>query len=156
MPRCRSQDGRRLSSPVSELAWRICVTDTRTVYHLIHRFFVIFTEIDGPTGGLAKLSAAGAIEKGTSRANDCPMDRPLAVIAGDSEIRVFSAQVKPAENIRAIHRTDAGTTYADRAFNRSVWGQSIEVGESGGEAIASVRCWPMGSRRCRCQPLTVA
>jgi len=67
------------------------------VYHLIHRFFVIFAEINGPTGGLTELSATGAIEKATSGANDCSMDRPLTMVACDGEIRVFSAHVEPAE-----------------------------------------------------------
>ena len=119
--------------------------------HLFDSFFVIFAQINNSGVGLTKLAATCAIEETASRTNNGSVNGPLPVVACDCKVAILSAEVKSAMHQNAPHFCNsdercAGGTYADKAFNRSVCGFSLSIGDGGPTGSAMSQPGALGRR----------
>jgi len=62
----------------------------RTVDHVLHRFWVIFAEIDDPRDSLAEGAATGSVEETGSQAYDGSMHGVRLLSADYGEVRVLA------------------------------------------------------------------
>jgi hypothetical protein len=59
------------------------------VDHVFDGIFVIFTQVNDASVSLAKAIAACTVEEAAAGAQNGLVDGPLAVVAGDGQVRIF-------------------------------------------------------------------
>jgi hypothetical protein len=66
-------------------------------------FLVIVAQVDHASVSLAKAIAACTVEEAAAGAQNDFVDEPLAVVAGDGQIRVLSAEVQSVTHVSTAH-----------------------------------------------------
>lgn len=70
---------------------------------MLDGILVIFAQVDDASVSLAKTIAACTVEEAAAGAQNGLVDGPLAVVAGDGQIRVFSTEVKSVAHVSTAH-----------------------------------------------------
>jgi hypothetical protein len=92
------------------------------VNHVFDGIFVIFAQVNDTSVSLTKTIAACAVEEAAAGAQNGLVDGPLAVIAGDGQVRIFSAEVESVDCVSTAHDGELQI--------RSLWSRRMEsVGE---------------------------
>ena len=65
--------------------------------------FVIFAQVNDAGVSLAKTIAACTVEEAAAGAQNGLVDGPLAVVAGDGQIRIFSAEMESVTCVSTAH-----------------------------------------------------
>jgi hypothetical protein len=73
------------------------------VDHVFDGFLVIVAQVDDASVSLAKTIAACTVEEAAAGAQNDFVNEPLAVVAGDGQIRVFSAKVQSVAHVSTAH-----------------------------------------------------
>jgi len=73
------------------------------VDHMFDGFLVIVTQVDDASVSLAKTIAACTVEEAAAGAQNDFVNEPLAVVAGDGQIRVFSTEVQSVAHVSTAH-----------------------------------------------------
>ena len=71
--------------------------------HMLDGFLVIVAQVDDASVSLAKTVAACTVEKAAAGAQNDFVDEPLAVVAGDGQIRVLSTEVQSVAHVSTAH-----------------------------------------------------
>ena len=71
--------------------------------HMLDGFFVIVAQVDDASVSLAKTIAACTVEEAAAGAQNDFVDEPLAVVAGDGQIRVLSTEVQSVAHVSTAH-----------------------------------------------------
>lgn len=70
---------------------------------MFNGIFVIFAQVNDASVSLAKTIAACTVEEAAAGAQNGLVDGPLAVVAGDGQVRVFSAKMKSVTRVSTAH-----------------------------------------------------
>jgi hypothetical protein len=73
------------------------------VNHMLDGFFVIVAQVDDASVSLAELIAACTVEESAAGAQNDLVNEPLAFVAGDGQIRVFSTEVQSVTHVSTAH-----------------------------------------------------
>lgn len=71
--------------------------------HMLDGFLVIVAQVDDASVSLAETIAACTVEEAAAGAQNDLVDEPLAVVAGDGQIRVFSTEVQSVAHVSTAH-----------------------------------------------------
>jgi hypothetical protein len=65
--------------------------------------FIIFAQVNDTSVSLAEAIAACTVEEAAAGAQNGLVDGPLAVVAGDGQVRIFSAEVESVDCVSTAH-----------------------------------------------------
>jgi hypothetical protein len=65
--------------------------------------FIIFAQVNDASVSLAELIAACTVEEAAAGAENGLVDGPLAVVAGDGQVRIFSAEMESVTRVSTTH-----------------------------------------------------
>ena len=71
--------------------------------HVFDGIFVIFAQVNDASVSLAKAIAACTVEEAAAGAQNGLVDGPLAVVAGDGQVRIFSAEMESVTRVSTAH-----------------------------------------------------
>lgn len=73
---------------------------------MLDGFFVIIAQVDDAGVSFTKTIAACTVEEAAAGAQNDLVDEPLAFVAGDGQIRVFSTEVQSVAHVSTAHDGD--------------------------------------------------
>jgi hypothetical protein len=65
--------------------------------------FIIFAQVNDTSVSLAEAIAACTVEEAAAGAQNGLVDGPLAVVAGDGQVRIFSAEMESVTRVSTAH-----------------------------------------------------